>query len=142
MLQGRAKRYRARTLPVLTCRMNGRRQKGTYQDLSVWQASIELAVQVYRLTESFPKSEQYGLTSQLRRAAVSVSSSIAEGWGRGSRRELANRCCISRGELKEVESDLVVAERLKYVAANELSEVRSRIILISRMLTSLRRRLL
>jgi four helix bundle protein len=115
--------------------------KGTYQDLKVWQASVELAIEVYRITREFPKSEQYGLTSQLRRAAVAVSSLIAEGWGRGSRAELANRCCLSRGELKEVESNLIIAERLDYVARAALAPVRARIVLISRMLTALRRRL-
>ena len=71
---------------------------GTFRDLEVWKAAMELAVQVYRLTTRFPKEERYGLTSQMRRAAVSVPSNIAEGKGRASDKELVQFLCHSRGD--------------------------------------------
>jgi len=79
---------------------------GAYKDLEVWQAAMELAVQVYRLTAAFPKEERYGLTSQMRRAAVSVPSNIAEGKGRSSDKELIQFLCHSRGSRFEIELNL------------------------------------
>lgn len=72
---------------------------GTYKDLEVWQLSIALVVEVYRGTASFPLEEMFGLTSQLRRAAVSVASNVAEGKGRFSDRELAQFLGIARGSI-------------------------------------------
>jgi four helix bundle protein len=69
---------------------------GTFKDLEVWKAAMELAVRVYRLIAQFPKEERYGLTSQMRRAAVSVPSNIAEGNGRASDKELIQFLCHSR----------------------------------------------
>ncbi|HBB88468.1 MAG TPA: hypothetical protein DC047_12715 [Blastocatellia bacterium] len=86
----------------------------SYRDLLVWQKAMELAVETYRFSSGFPRSEVYGLTSQLRRAAVSVSSNIAEGYGRGSRKEYIQFLCISQGSLKELETQVILAERLKY----------------------------
>jgi 23S rRNA-intervening sequence protein len=77
---------------------------GTYRDLEVWQAATQLALQVYRLTAVFPKDERYGMTSQMRRAAVSVASNIAEGKGRSSDKELVQFLCHSRGSLFEIET--------------------------------------
>jgi four helix bundle protein len=73
--------------------------RSTYADLDVWQTAMKLAVQIYRVTERFPKEERYGLTSQMRRAAVSVPSNIAEGKGRASDKELIQFLCHSRGSL-------------------------------------------
>src|SRR5688572_23096002 len=100
-----------------------------------------MAILIYRLTAKFPSGERYSLVSQLRRAAVSVSANIAEGWGRGSRPELRNRLMIARGSLNEAESDLVIAERLAYAEGSELAEARRLIIEIRRMIVALRRRL-
>lgn len=86
----------------------------SYRDLLVWQKAMELTVETYRFSSGFPGSEVYGLTSQLRRAAVSVPSNIAEGYGRGSRKEYIQFLCISQGSLKELETQVILAERLKY----------------------------
>lgn len=80
----------------------------SYRDLLVWQRSIQLSVAVYRLTGEFPREELYGLTSQLRRAAVSVASNIAEGYGRGSKGEYTNFLGIARGSVLEVQTQLVM----------------------------------
>ena len=93
---------------------------GSYKDLRVWKLSMELALEIYRHTEFFPKEERYGLTSQLRRAAVSVSSNIAEGKGRSSDKELVLFLHHSRGSLLEVERQLLIARGLKYGPKGEL----------------------
>ena len=96
----------------------------TYRDLLVWQKAKSLAVQVYRITEHFPKTEMFGLTAQIRRAAVSVVSNIAEGQGRGSKREFANFLCISRGSLLELQTQLELAEELGMEKSEELRSLR------------------
>jgi four helix bundle protein len=88
-----------------------------YRDLFAWQRAMDLVTGVYHVTQSFPKSELYGLTNQLRRAAVSVPSNIAEGQGRGSDREFAQFLRIAHGSLREVETQLIIAERLGYADA-------------------------
>ncbi len=84
------------------------------KDLRAWKQSMELALKIYRQTESFPREERYGLTSQLRRASVSVSSNIAAGKGRSSDKELVLFLHRARGSLLEVETQLLIAQRLKY----------------------------
>jgi four helix bundle protein len=112
---------------------------GTYKDLEVWQAAMQLAVQVYRLTAVFPKDERYGLTSQMRRAAVSVPSNIAEGKGRASDKELIHFLCNSRGSLFEIETQLTIGEQLGYSTANECNAARQEIARIGQMLNGLMR---
>jgi four helix bundle protein len=87
----------------------------SYRELKVWQKAIDLVVACYNLTKSFPKDEIYGLTSQLRRAAVSVPANIAEGYGRGSRKEYLQFLTVAQGSLKEVETHIIIAQRLGYV---------------------------
>ena len=96
---------------------------GTYTDLQVWQAAMDLAEDVYRITKNFPKEETYGLTIQLRRAAVSVPSNIAEGKGRSSDKELAQFLCHSRGSLIEIETQINLARRLGYLDTQEAEAV-------------------
>jgi four helix bundle protein len=80
---------------------------GSYKDLKAWKLSMELALEIYHQTEGFPREERYGLTSQLRRAAVSVSSNIAEGKGRSSDKELVLYLHHARGSLLEIETQLL-----------------------------------
>ncbi len=87
---------------------------GSYKDLRAWKLSIELALEIYRVTKNFPREEKYGLISQLRRAAVSVSSNIAEGKGRSSDKELVLFLHHARGSLLEVETQLLISQRLQY----------------------------
>ena len=87
----------------------------SYRDLLVWQRAIDLVEAVYHATESFPKHEIYGLTAQLRRAAVSIPSNIAEGHGRLGPREYLHHLSIANGSLMEVETQVVVARRLGYL---------------------------
>jgi|SRR5580693_7774597 four helix bundle protein len=96
---------------------------GTYTDLQVWQAAMDLAEDVYRITKNFPKEETYGLTIQLRRAAVSVPSNNAEGKGRSSDKELAQFLCHSRGSLFEIETQINLTRRLGYLDTQEAEAV-------------------
>jgi four helix bundle protein len=110
--------------------------------LLVWQKSMDMAVQVYRLTACFPKSELYRLTSQVTRAAVSVPANIAEGNGRGSRREYAHFLAIAKGSLNETETFLFLALRLGYLREHETAPTLFLITEIGKMLTALRARLI
>ncbi|MFZ2196372.1 MAG: four helix bundle protein [Thermodesulfovibrionales bacterium] len=86
----------------------------TYKDLRVWQKADELAFEIYRMTKKFPKDEMYGITSQLRRAALSVPTNIVEGYARKGDKELSRFVSISIGSLAEVEYLLTFARRLGY----------------------------
>ncbi len=86
-----------------------------FKELKVWQKAIEFVVLVYKLSAGFPKCEIYGLTSQIRRAAVSVTGNIAEGSGKFSSADFKRFLCISFGSLKEVENYLIIANRLEYL---------------------------
>jgi len=85
-----------------------------FRDLIAWQKSMDLVIDVYQITKSFPNSEQFGLTSQIRRAVVSVPSNIAEGNGRMSSKEFRHFLSIANGSLREVETQLIIAQRLGY----------------------------
>lgn len=92
----------------------------TYQDLIAWQKAYELTKEVYRITSHFPKSEQFGLTSQLRRASVSIPSNIAEGYHRSTKRDYRNFCYIAYGSASEVETQLRLAKDLHMVSQEAL----------------------
>jgi four helix bundle protein len=86
----------------------------SFRELVVWQRAVELSIQIYRLSGSFPSSEQFGLTNQLRRAGVSVASNIAEGWGRSTRGEYVQFLGHARGSLCELQTQLIIAARLGF----------------------------
>lgn len=106
--------------------------------LEVWRDAIELVSEVYRRTDSFPVRERYGLTSQLRRAAVSVPANIAEGYGRATRGEYLNQRSVARGSLNEVETLCIVCIRLGVGDKQRLEELSDRIGVLQRRLTRLR----
>ena len=108
-----------------------------YQDLDVWKESIELALVAYAQTAAFPATERYGLVSQTRRAAVSISSYIAEGQGRYQPGEFLNQLSVARGSLQEFETLCILANRLGYATADQLEELLTKSDRISRMLTGL-----
>lgn len=87
----------------------------SYQELEVWKKAMDLVVACYRTSEGFPKSEAYGLVTQLQRAAVSVPANIAEGQGRNHTKEFINHLSIAYGSLMEIETHLQIAERLGYI---------------------------
>lgn len=95
-----------------------------FKDLIVWRRSVELVEEVYALTRSFPREEQYGLTSQIRRAAISVSSNIAEGHAR-QHKEFSQFLSIARGSVAEVESQLLVSVALGYLKFEQVNKARA-----------------
>ncbi|HTK95980.1 MAG TPA: four helix bundle protein [Terriglobales bacterium] len=109
----------------------------SYRDLVVWQAAIELVTRIYRTTDSFPKQETYGLTAQIRRAAVSVPSNIAEGQGRNSAREFLQFLGHARGSLVEVETQLFIACNLAYITREQRSALLEESDRVSRLLNGL-----
>jgi four helix bundle protein len=112
-----------------------------YKELEVWQKSKNLAVSVYKATETMPRSEQFGLTSQMRRAAASVAANIAEGWGRGSTLAYIHFLLVARASLMELETHLIIAEELKYLQPAQLQDQQRMIESIGQMLNSLIRSL-
>jgi four helix bundle protein len=95
----------------------------TYQELIVWQKAMELVEEVYRASRSFPQEETYGLRSQLRRAVVSIPSNIAEGQGRRTTADFLRHLSIAYGSLLEVETQMLVAIRLRYFGKENSNEV-------------------
>ena len=92
----------------------------SYKDLLIWQKGIEITEKVYLITNNFPENELFSLTNQKRRASVSISSNIAEGFDRNSIKSYMNFLKISRGSLYELETQLIIADRLNYISGNEL----------------------
>jgi four helix bundle protein len=92
-----------------------------YRRLKVWQTSMDMVAEGYRISALFPKDEMFGLTRQLRKAAVSVSLNIAEGWGRNGKAEFARFSDIASASANEVEAAVEIALRLGYLAQNEVS---------------------
>ena len=95
----------------------------SFKDLRVWQEGMRFVVEVYRLTSQFPRHELYGLSQQLRRAAVSVPSNIAEGKGHRSDREFGNFLLHARGSLLEVQTQLMIARELKYICSEDAHSI-------------------
>jgi four helix bundle protein len=108
-----------------------------HKDLHVWQKSIELVTDIYTLTKEFPKEELFGLTSQLRRAAVSIPSNIAEGSARNHNKEFIQFLYIAQGSCAEIETQLIIAKNLNLISENTLKLLTERIADIRNMLVGL-----
>jgi four helix bundle protein len=108
-----------------------------FKELKVWHKAYDLSLAIYEASKSFPREEMYGLTSQLRRAAVSIGANIAEGCGRRSDGELVRFLQIARGSASEVEHHLLLARDLKFLQAVTHQDLEKRLQEVQRMLTSL-----
>jgi four helix bundle protein len=113
----------------------------TYRDLLVWQKGIVLVTDVYNATRGFPREETYGLTSQMRRCAVSIPSNIAEGHGRSTRREYLRYLEVAAGSLRELQTQLVIARNLNFLPPDAYSQIEEQSLELDRMLASLQRKL-
>ena len=113
----------------------------SYKDLIVWQKGIDLVNEIYVLTKMFPKEEMFGLTNQMRRAAVSIPANIAEGWGRDSTKNYIQFIRISRGSLYELETLFVIARDLNYIDETIKTSVTGKIDEIGKMLNKLLQKL-
>ena len=109
----------------------------SFRELDVWQMSMDLTMLVYQLSAKFPKHELYGLASQMRRAAVSISSNIAEGAGRGTRADFRRFVLVARGCICELHTQLLVAARLGYCGDAELLQTEDLVVRVGRMLNGL-----
>ncbi len=109
----------------------------SHKDLIVWQRTMQLVVDVDRFTKSFPREETYGLTSQMRRAAVSIPSNIAEGKGRYSRKELSQFLLNARGSLLELETQIEIARALAYIADSDAASLTNRSSEVGRLLNGM-----
>jgi four helix bundle protein len=110
---------------------------GTFEDLKAWRLAMDLVVAVYAQTQVWPKDERYGLTTQLRRAAVSIPSNIAEGKGRASDRDFAKFLNYARGSVYEVQTQLKIARRLDYLSANTANAMDHQAAEVGRVLNGL-----
>lgn len=109
-----------------------------FRKLNVWKKAVNLATVVYKQTKPFPKEERFGLTSQIRRCTVSISSNIAEGAGRGSAKDFKHFLNIATGSCNELETQLIISKNLNYLKQNEFEETKSAVIEIQKMLHSLK----
>ena len=116
-------------------------QKGyksrSYRDLEVWKLSIDFVKKVYQVTHYFPDSEKFGLINQIRRAAVSIPSNIAEGQGRNSTKEFKQFLAIGLGSLAELETQLIIAKEIEYLTQNGLDALLSPLDRIRKMIKGL-----
>ncbi len=111
----------------------------THHDLDVWKKSIDLVTAIYKVTELYPKAELYGLTSQIRRCAVSVPSNIAEGAARTSTKEFAQFLSIALGSIAELETQLIVSNNLNYIEKAQFEAMIEQIITIRKMIVGLKK---
>ena len=109
----------------------------SYRQLLAWQKAVEFVSEIYRATQTFPREEMYGLTNQLRRAAISVPSNIAEGQARYSRREFYRFLTLARGSLAEIETQIRIAESLGYLTSATAEILLSKAAELGRILNGL-----
>ena len=109
----------------------------SYRDLAVWKRSVLLVAEVYRVTRTLPSDERFGLTAQMRRASVSVSCNIAEGYGRATRGEYLNHLSIARGSLYEVEALIEVCQSLSFLRHEDLTGIEDHLKYMRSMLRQL-----
>lgn len=110
----------------------------SFRDLRVWQASMDLVEQVYQLTQTFPSQEIYGLISQMRRAAVSIPSNIAEGHTREHSKEYLHHLSMAQASLAELQTQLEIAGRLKYLSSDQVNQTLEQAVSLSKQLYALR----
>ena len=113
----------------------------SHRDLQIWERSVELAVEIYGITAKFPKTEQYDLTSQMRRAAVSVPSNIAEGAARNSKKTFINFLHIAQGSASELETQIYISANLSFISKDQTDPLLQELEEISKMIIGLQKSL-
>lgn len=112
-------------------------QVKSFKDLKVWEKSYKLSLEIYKATRNFPSEERFGLTSQVRRSAISIPSNIAEGYGRRYLKQYIQFLCVAYGSGSEMETQLMLAKDLEYLKDNEFKELIEKYYEVERMLLSL-----
>ena len=108
-----------------------------HKRLAVWNKAIDLTLDVYKESERFPKAEIYGLTSQMRRSAISIASNIAEGAGRQTKKEFINYLHMAQGSLSELDTHMLIARKLDYIPEENYEALVKKVETISKMITGL-----
>jgi len=109
----------------------------SFTDLNAWKEAHLLVLEIYKITGNFPKEEQFGLTNQIRRAVVSITSNIAEGFSRSSYKEKSQFYSMALGSLTEVQNQLLIARDLRYITPEEFSSLANKTITVSKLLNGL-----
>ena len=112
-------------------------QVNSYQDLKIWQEGMQLAQDCYLMTRGFPREELFGMTSQIRRAAASIPANTAEGWGREGTRDFIHFLRIAQGSLKELETHLILSQRINLIDQDQVKPLLDRSTEIGKMIRSL-----
>ena len=110
---------------------------GTFKDLKAWQRSMDLAEAIYEVTASFPKEERFTLVDQMRRSAISVISNIAEGYGRGTDKDLTHFLYVARGSANELSAQIELSKRLSYISDDSFVNMDALCMEVNKMLSSL-----
>ncbi len=110
-----------------------------YRELKIWHKAIDFSVDIYELVADFPTDEKFGLFSQLRRASVSVPSNIAEGSSRGTEKDFARFLTMSLGSFFEIETQLIISQRVNYIKNDELEEFKTKITDLIRMIMAFKK---
>lgn len=111
----------------------------TFKDLEAWKSSHKLVLMTYRLTQKFPKTEQFGLTNQMRRASVSIASNLAEGFGRKTKKDKEHFYSMSLGSLRELEAQITIALDLEYITKEEFDIFDNLSVFISKLISGLQK---
>ena len=109
-----------------------------FRELTAWQVAFELARQVYRVTDGLPKTEEYGLKAQMRRACISIPSNLAEGAGRSTRKDFSNFVTIARGSLNELQTQVLLSAELGFLSSTDIDELQAVIERLYALLNGLR----
>ena len=109
----------------------------SFTDLNAWKQSHEFVIQIYELTKNFPRDEQFGLTNQIRRAVVSITSNIAEGFSRQYQKEKIQFYSMALGSLTEAQNQLLIARDIKYLNPDNFNEIAAKTVVISKLLNGL-----
>src|SRR3990167_5776452 len=117
--------------------MEEKKKITSFTDLKAWQAGHELALLIYKITRQYPREEQFGLTNQLRRAVVSITSCIAEGFSRRSMKEKIQFYSMALGSLSEVQNQLLLSKDLDYLSKNDFDNLAEKSIIVSKLLNGL-----
>lgn len=116
--------------------------KHNFKNLNIWKLSIELADEIYPITESFPKNEEFGLKSQIRRCAVSIASNIAEGSSRTSQKDFNRFLEISLGSLYELQTQIIISSRRDYIEQSKFELIENKITELQRMISGFQKTLI
>lgn len=120
---------------------SARKHMKSYQELDIWRRGMKIAEQAYRLTRAFPKQEMFGLVSQIRRAASSISANIAEGWGRQADKEFSQFLRFANGSLRELETHLLLSTRVDLTNQTLIQPILDELEILSKQLVTFQRKL-